>query len=231
MVFGLSSVAFAFVPGADLHPAAERVDDGGEDPAGGVVVLRHLRVAGLTGLLRDRLRVGAELTPRRRRLVRVETGFLEERAVVVECLRVRTLRQGDDLPLGVGSLGEHRRVVLREVRELLHVRRQVGELTVVAERARVRERHLEDGGQRAARELRRERRCRPLVVDRLDVDGRIRLLELGDPCVELVDCCLRAAWNQRSDADGDRAPRRAEGCGCRARRHQAGDGGGRCDPP
>ena len=188
---------------AGFHPSAERVDDRRQDPARGVVVLAHLRVAGLAGLLGDQLGIGPQLPPGRRRLVRVEARLAEQLAVVVQRLRVRALRQRDDLALRRRALGEDCRVVLREVRQLLHFRGDVGELAVFTECPCVGEGHLEHRRQRARRELGRERRAGPLVLDRLHDDVRVGLLELRDLIVELLDRGVLAARDQRRDADRD----------------------------
>ena len=147
----------------------------------------------------------------------------ERAAGLVECLRVRAFRERDDLSLRRRSFGDHRRVVLREVRQCFRLSRQVGQLAVLTERAGVGERDLEYRRQGPRGKLRRERRPRPLVLDGVDLDRRVRLLEFGDLCVELRDRRLGAPRDQRCDTDIDRL-RRTLPCVLRRRARDRRDG-------
>ena len=149
----------------------------GELPAAGVV-LRHLGVAGLAGLLGDRLRGLAHLVPRRGRAVGVEAGRLEERAVVVQAHRVGLAREAEDVAVVAGDAVEDDRVELVGVAELLDLLGDVHELTVLEQRLGVGERNREHVGQAAARELHGEGRALPLVLDADDVDVGVLVLEL-----------------------------------------------------
>jgi hypothetical protein len=182
--------------------AAERVGLGGEDPAARVA-LCHVGVPGLAGLVRDRLGGLTHLVPRRGRVVRVQPGLLEERAVVVQSLVVGGDRDGPHAAVGVlARLGDGG-VELVRVGQLRDEPADVGDLLTLDEGATVGERDREDVGQRAAGELGGERRAGPGELLGRHLDVRVRLLELQDALLERADR-LRLQAGVDGDLDGHR---------------------------
>src|SRR5665647_564024 len=186
-----------------LDPAAARVGRRGQLPATGVV-RGHRRVARDARRVLDGLRVLADLVPRRRRVVRVESGLGEQRAVVVQCDAVDGLgRDRVDLPVLAHAGLQQRLVEVGRVRQRLELRVDVGQLAVLDERLGVGERDLVDVGQRSTGELGGEGRRAPLVLDGLDGDVRVHLLELGDALVERVEGGLLGARDEADHAQRD----------------------------
>ena len=207
-----------------LHPAAERVGQGGEHPAAGVVG-RHLDVARLAGPVRDRLGVLTDLVPRGRRGVRVESGLLEQGAVVVEADAVHVGRQAVDLAVGALRGLQDARVELGAVRQGLDVLGDVGDLLALGEALGVGERHPERGRQRATGELRREGLGAPLPLDGLHDDVGVLLHEGLGLRLDRVDGALLVAGPPALDRDGHLAAVLAVVVVTTARRDEQGEGG------
>ncbi len=183
-----------------LHASTAGVRGGGQFPSTGVS-LGHLHVARDTGnLLRDDLRVLAHLVPRCRRLVRVEARLLEDGAVVRQPHGIRPVRDAVDL-VALLCDGEDVLVELIRIRQLADLSGDVRQLARLEQRLGVGERHVEHVRQRAAGELRGERRTRPLVFLGLDHDVGVRLLERLHPGVERRECGLVAAGDQAGYGD------------------------------